>query len=85
MTENEFETLMAQVMTKLEDGSGSHLDVLSNIAQKHTAIEEFGQIVGDIAESLRFIRLALKYMAFDLEATRRERDQLKMILEDQDS
>lgn len=38
----------------------------------------------DNKDSLEAIRLILKYLLFDLEATRRERDQLRMILEDQE-
>lgn len=33
--------------------------------------------------SVEAIRLVLKYLLFDLEATRRERDELRSILEDQ--
>jgi len=84
VTEEQFETMMSQVMAKLEEGPGSHLDVLTAMAQRHAAVKELGKIVGDISESLQFVRLVMKYMAFDLEATRRERDQLRMMLEDQD-
>jgi len=84
MNQEQFETMMAQVMAKLEEGPGSHLDVLAAMAQRHAAVKELGQVVGDILESLQFVRLVLKYMAFDLEATRRERNQLRMMLEDQD-
>ena len=84
MTEKQFETMMAQVMAKLEEGPGSHLDALTAMAQRYAAVKELGKIVGDISESLQFVRLVMKYMAFDLEATRRERDQLRTMLEDQD-
>jgi hypothetical protein len=56
---NKLETLIEQLITKLEDG---RLDT----------------------ETLQSIRFTLKYVMFDLEATRRERDHLRMILEDQE-
>ena len=36
------------------------------------------------SETWQSVRFALKYVMFDLEATRRERDQLRMMLEDQE-
>lgn len=84
MTEEQFEQVMAQVMAKLDEGPGSHTDVLKQLAERHTAVKELQELVDGMNESLQFVRLVLKYMLFDLEATRRERDELKTILEDQD-
>ena len=36
----------------------------------------------DIQESLNYIRVCTKYIIYDLEATRRERDYLRKLLED---
>lgn len=83
MNEEQFQTLMAQVMAKLDEGPGSHTEALRQLAQKYTAIKELTPIISSINESLQLVRLAMKYMAFDLEATRRERDLLRTILEDQ--
>lgn len=35
-------------------------------------------------DSMQFCKTFMKYIMFDLEATRRERDKLRMILEDKD-
>jgi len=45
--------------------------------------EELKKNVGKIANSLADLRIFLKYLLLDLEATRRERDRLKSILENQ--
>lgn len=50
--------------------------------QFETVIEEMMAKL-DETESSQFMRIVLKYMMFDLAATRRERDELKMTLEDQ--
>ena len=84
MNEDQFETLMAQLMAKLDEGPGSHTDVLKQLAERYAACKELRDLVTGMNESLQFVRLVLKYMRFDLEATRRERDQLRTILEDKD-
>jgi len=47
---------------------------------RHKQIKED---VGKISRSLNDLRICLKYLLFDLEATRRERDRLKSLLENQ--
>jgi len=76
-----FEETIEELMAKLDSGPGSHLDVLSAFVEKHPELEE---IVDQLKESLQSVCFVLKYMAFDIEATRRERDQLRTLLEDQD-
>lgn len=84
MTDDQLKTLMSQLMAKLDEGPNSHLDILAALSQKYEAVKGLGQIVNQISESLQLVRLVLRYMAFDLEATRRERDQLRTMLEDRD-
>ena len=38
---------------------------------------------GDLQESLDYLRLSIKYLVFDLEATRRENQYLRKLLEAQ--
>lgn len=84
MTKEQFEIMMSQVMAKLDDGPGSHTDVLKQMAERYTTCRELQELVTTMDESLLFIRTILKYMVFDLEATRRERDELRTILGDQE-
>jgi len=83
VNQEQFETMMAELMAKLDDGPGSHVEVLAKLAQQHAEIAEITELVDGLNESVQMIRIIMKYMAFDLEATRRERDQLRMMLEDQ--
>ena len=70
-------------MEKIEDGPGSHVDVLTQISNRHPASEELREVIAELTESVGAIRLIMKYLIFDLETTSRERDELRMILEDQ--
>jgi len=47
--------------------------------QKH---KELQKSVHNLQESLDYLRLSIKYLLFDLEATRRENTYLKKLLED---
>lgn len=42
--------------------------------------ESLNQSVGDLKEAVDYLRLAVKYLLFDLEATRRENDYLRQML-----
>ena len=50
--------------------------------QRHRQLKE---TVSSLQESIDFVRLSIKYMLFDLEATRRENEQLRKMLEDNNS
>jgi hypothetical protein len=39
--------------------------------------------IGDLQESLDYLRLSIKYLVFDLEATRRENQYLRKLLDRQ--
>lgn len=83
MDEKQLSRILDEFIGKIEDNPGSHTDVFSQIAKRHVAMKEFKEGLSELNESLGAIRLILKYLVFDLEATRRERDQLRMLLEDQ--
>ncbi len=48
--------------------------------QRHKELKE---TVNSLHESIDFLRLSIKYLLFDLEATRRENTQLRKMLEEQ--
>lgn len=48
--------------------------------QKH---QELKKTVSNLHESVDFLRLSIKYLLFDLEATRRENGYLRKMLEEQ--
>ncbi len=82
MDEQHFVIFLKELMDRIEDGPTSHVSVLSQIAKRHTANNELDAAIDELKESVDCMRLIIKYLLFDLEATRRERDQLRSILED---
>lgn len=55
------------------------IEGIKNIAQE---FERKSQVLAKVHESLSQLRLDLKYLIFDLEATRRERDNLREKLDE---
>lgn len=84
MTKEQFAKMLEELMEKMENGTGSHTNVLAQIAKQHMAPKELHEVIIELSESMGAIRLILKYLMFDLEATRRERDELRMMLEDKE-
>ena len=52
-------------------------------AKKSEVSEETKKQIAQIANSLQELRLSVMYLLFDVEATRRERDRFKKMLDDQ--
>ena len=50
--------------------------------QRHT---ELKKSVSSLQDSLDYLRLSIKYLLFDLEATRRENSYLRQLLEDSEN
>jgi len=71
---NEIGTLPASQRKKLEL-------LAQETKQRHA---ELRKSVTNLQESLDYLRLSIKYLLFDLEATRRENSYLRQLLEDTD-
>ncbi len=50
--------------------------------QAHDNHRQLQKCVSNVQESLDYLRLCIKYQSFDLEATRRENEYLKKLLEE---
>jgi len=78
MDDQEFSTAIMEIVHRLMEGPESHrtafLRLLTSFRISAAALSQMGVAAGDM-------RLYLKYLTFDLEATRRERDELKQMLE----
>lgn len=85
MNEEKFAQILDEIMSKIEDGPGSHSEAFRKIAERNEALKELQKVASDLEESMGAIRLIIKYLVFDLEVTRRERDAFRMKLEDMDS
>ena len=84
MNESEFQSKLAELMgeiTTLPSAERKKLEKLADeTRQRH---ERLRQTVSSLQESLDYLRLSIKYLVFDLEATRRENQYLRKLLEKQ--
>ena len=82
MTEHEFQSKLAELMGEISTLPAAERQKLQKLAdetrQRH---ERLRQTVSGLQESLDYLRLSIKYLVFDLEATRRENSYLRKILE----
>ena len=58
---------------------------LKHLIETVTTLEERGVGYQSLQESIDFLRLSIKYILFDLEATRRENQYLRKMLEETDA
>jgi chromosome segregation ATPase len=83
MNEHDFQSKLAELMGEISTLPPSERQKLEKIAtetrQRH---ERLRQTVSSLQESLDYLRLSIKYLVFDLEATRRENGYLRKILEE---
>jgi chromosome segregation ATPase len=83
MNENEFQTKLAELMGEISTLPPSERQKLEKLADETRARHErLRQTVGSLQESLDYLRLSIKYLVFDLEATRRENGYLRKMLEE---
>jgi uncharacterized FlaG/YvyC family protein len=83
MNETEFQTKLAELMGEISTLPSTERQKLEKLAdetrQRH---ERLKRTVGSLQESLDYLRLSIKYLVFDLEATRRENGYLRKMLEE---
>src|SRR6186997_2600459 len=83
MNEHEFQSKLAELMGEISTLPASERAKLEQLAdetrQRH---ERLRQTVSGLQESLDYLRLSIKYLVFDLEATRRENGYLRKMLEE---
>lgn len=83
MNEETFQRKLAELVAEI--GTLPHEDrerlelLAEQTKERHKQLRE---TVGQLQESIDFLRLSIKYMLFDLEATRRENSQLRKMLEE---
>ncbi len=83
MNEHEFQTKLAELMVEISTLPAAERAKLEQLAnetrQRH---ERLKATVSNLQESLDYLRLSIKYLVFDLEATRRENGYLRKMLEE---
>jgi len=82
MDEATFQTKLAELMGEISTLPKAERDKLTQMAQKtQNRHAKLRKTVNDLQESLDYLRLSIKYLVFDLEATRRENGYLRKMLE----
>ena len=82
MDEATFQNKLAELVAQIEslpEGERERLrELAAETKQRH---EDIRKSVRGLQESIDFLRMGIKYLLFDLEATRRENGQLRKMLE----
>jgi len=86
MQEPDYQEQMGELMNQLSALPGPQREQLEKLADEtRRRHEKLRQTVGALQDSLDQLRLSVKYLVFDLEATRRENRYLKKLLNDTES
>jgi chromosome segregation ATPase len=83
MTEQEFQNKLAELMVEISTLPQTERQKLQQLAEEtRVRHERLRQTVSSLQESLDYLRLSIKYLVFDLEATKRENGYLRKMLEE---
>jgi peptidoglycan hydrolase CwlO-like protein len=84
MNENDFQQSLGDLITQIDSmpaDQKQRLNALADEARDRHA--KMKKTVADLQDSMDYLRLSIKYLLFDLEATRRENAYLRKLLEKQ--
>jgi chromosome segregation ATPase len=82
MDEQAFQTKLTELMKKIKQLPEEERPTLERLAvDAKRRRERIQQSVTELQESLDYLRLTIKYLVFDLEATRRENTYLRKLIE----
>jgi len=83
MDEQQFQHKLGELMKELSTLPAAEREKLTALAEEtKERHQRLKKTVSDLQGSLDYLRLAIKYMMFDLEATRRENSYLRQMLEE---
>jgi hypothetical protein len=86
MNEQDFQQKLAELISQIngkpEDGQGDLMKLAEETKVRHDRMKK---TIADLQDSLDYLRLSVKYLVFDLEATRRENQYLRKLLDRQNS
>lgn len=82
MNEQEFQTKLTELMGEISAMPAGEREKFTKLAdQTRQQHEQINKTVSSLQESLDYLRLSIKYLVFDLEATKRENGYLRKMLE----
>jgi len=83
MTDNDFQSKLGQLMGEISTLPPSERAKLELLAEEtRDRHEKLKATFGKLQESLDYLRLSIKYLVFDLEATRRENGYLRKVIDE---
>ena len=84
MNENDFQAKLGELISQLGEVPADQRSEMETLAcrtrERH---DKMKKTIADLQESLDYLRLSIKYLVFDLEATRRENEYLRKLLDSQ--
>ena len=84
MNEQEFQQKLGELISQIQEMPPDEREDLVKLAEEtRDRHEKMRRTIGDLQESLDYLRLSVKYLVFDLEATRRENQYLRKLLDRQ--
>ena len=82
MDQQAFQHKLAELMGEISTLPKAERDKLAELAkQTQERHQKLRKTVNDLQESMDYLRLSIKYLVFDLEATRRENSYLRKMIE----
>jgi hypothetical protein len=82
MNEQDFQTKLTELLQQIGQLPSPEKEHLQNLADSaRDRHHQMKKTVSELQESLDYLRLSIKYLVFDLEATRRENAYLRKLLE----
>lgn len=82
MNEQEFQQKLCDLISQIDELPPEHQAAIRELAdQTRHRHEKLKRTVKDLQDSMDYLRLSLKYLVFDLEATKRENRYLRKMLD----
>ena len=83
MEKGAFEKQLGELVHELQSVPAEQREKLIDLARRtYDCHQKLRESVGGLQESLDYVRVSVKYLLFDLEATRRENTHLRKLVED---
>lgn len=85
MNDQDFQAKLAELLEQIEQLPSDQRPKLEELAEEtRRRHQRMRQTLSELQESLDYLRLSVKYLVFDLEATRRENKYLRSLLSKED-
>ena len=82
MNETDFQAKLGELIAQIDELPTGQREELKRLAEETKARhDKIRTTIRGLQDSLDYLRLSVKYLVFDLEATRRENDYLRKVVE----